>query len=52
MTQIEMSEPFDSALTTKGFKAEDLGAGYNFFDHWKFEFGYYLLFVFWCLGFS
>jgi len=40
MTQIEISEPLDPALTTKGFKAEDLGANRNFFDHWKFEFGY------------
>ena len=52
MTQIEISEPFDPALTTKGFKAEGLGASSNFFDHWKFEFGYCLSFVIWCLEFS
>ena len=33
MTQIEISEPLDPALTTKGFKAQDLGASYNYFGH-------------------
>jgi len=33
MTQIEIFEPLDPALTTKGFKAEDLGANCNYFGH-------------------
>ena len=33
MTQIEMSEPFDSARLPNGSKAEGLVAGNNFFGH-------------------
>ena len=52
MTQIEMSELFDPALIIIPSILIPTMICFNFFDHWKFEFGYYLLFVFWCLELS
>ena len=51
MTQINLSEYPITHLGPQGLNPNLYPQFTAFFGHWDFEFGYYLIFVIWCLEF-